>query len=84
MEMASIPDLSPLLAANLVCHDCGTVLKPKPVMGRRGQKQVVTHLEYICKNPKTGCNYKINSTTMAGSIEMIALREDGSEVRVGE
>ena len=41
-------------------------------------------LATACKNPKTGCNYKINSTTMAGSIEMIALREDGSEVRVGE
>lgn len=80
----SIPDLSPLLAANLVCHECGTVLKPKVIMGRRGQKQVVSHLEYTCINPKTGCRYKINSTTMAGSIEMLAIREDGSEVRIGE
>jgi hypothetical protein len=83
MEM-SVPDLSPLLAANLICHDCGRVLKPKAVMGRRGQKQVVDHLEYVCQNKETGCNYKINSTTMAGSIEMVALREDGSEVRIGE
>ena len=37
----SIPDFSPLVAANLVCHECGTVLKPKVVMGRKGQKQVV-------------------------------------------
>ena len=80
----SIPDLSPLVAANLVCHDCGNILKPKVVMGHRGQKQVVDHLEYVCKNRETGCNYKVSSTTMAGSIEMVALREDGSEVRVGE
>ena len=79
----SIPDLSPLVAANFVCHECGTVLKPKVVMGRKGQKQVVDHLEYVCKNPKTGCNYKVNSTLM-GQEEMIALRDDGSEVRIGE
>ena len=79
----SIPDLSPLVAANRVCHECGTIMKPKVVMGRRGQKQIVDHLEYVCKNPKTGCNYKVNSTLM-GQEEMVALREDGSEVRIAE
>jgi RNase P subunit RPR2 len=79
----SIPELSPLVAANLVCHECGTVLKPKVVMGRRGKKSVVDHLEYVCKNAKTGCNYKVNSFEMRSS-EMVALREDGSEVRIGE
>jgi RNase P subunit RPR2 len=79
----SIPDLSPLIAANLVCHDCGTVLKPKVIMGRRGKKEVVSHLEYVCKNPKTGCNYKISSTSMCSDM-MVALRDDGSEVRIGE
>jgi hypothetical protein len=79
----SIPELSPLLAANLVCHKCGTLMKPKVVMGRKGKEQVVSHLEYVCINPKTGCRYKVSSTTMAGSIEMVALREDGSEVRIG-
>jgi hypothetical protein len=52
-------------------------------MGRKGQKQVVDHLEYVCKNPKTGCNYKVQSTIMT-SMEMLALRDDGSEVRIGE
>ena len=79
----SMPELSPLVAANLVCHECGTVLKPKVVMGRKGQKQVVDHLEYVCNNPKTGCKYKVQSTTMT-SMEMLALRDDGSEVRIGE
>lgn len=81
----SVPDLSPLVAANLVCHDCGTFMKPKVVFGRRGQKQVVDHLEYVCKNPKTGCNYKVNSTVMTdSSSQIVALREDGSEVRIAE
>ena len=79
----SIPELSPLVAANLVCHECGAVMHPKVVMGRKGQKHVVNHLEYVCKNKETGCNYKVSSTTMT-SMEMVALREDGSEVRVGE
>jgi RNase P subunit RPR2 len=79
----SIPELSPLVAANLVCHECGTVMKPKVVMGRRGQKQVVSCLEYVCNNPKTGCRYKVQSTSMT-SMEMLAMREDGSEVRIGE
>jgi RNase P subunit RPR2 len=81
----SIPDLSPLVAANLVCHSCGTVLKPKVVMGRRGQKQVVDHLEYVCKNKETGCNYKVHSTVMTdSSSQIVALRDDGSEVRIAE
>ncbi len=79
----SIPDLSPLVAANLVCHDCGTIMKPKVVMGRKGQKSVVDHLEYVCKNPVTGCRYKVRSFTMT-NMEMVAIREDGSEVRIGE
>lgn len=79
----SIPELSPLIAANLVCHECGAVMKPKVVMRHKGQKQVVSHLEYVCKNKETGCNYKVQSTSMT-SMEMVALREDGSEVRIGE
>ena len=79
----SMPDLSPLVAATLVCHECGTVLKPKVVFGRKGQKQVVDHLEYVCKNPKTGCNYKVQSKLMQSG-DMLALRDDGSEVRIGE
>ena len=79
----SIPELSPFIAANRICHDCGTVMKPKVVLGRKGQKQVVDHLEYVCKNKETGCNYKVQSSTMT-SMEMVALREDGSEVRIGE
>lgn len=78
----SMPELSPLVAANLVCHDCGQVIKPKAVMARRGQKEVVSHLEYRHTNKKTDCNYMVESTLMT-SMEMKGLREDGSMVQVG-
>lgn len=74
----SMPELSPLVAANLVCHECGNVMKPKAVMANRGQKKVVSHLEYECINPKTGCRYRVKSTDMTHA-EMIPMREDGSE-----
>ena len=79
----SVPDLSPLVAAPLVCHKCGQPLKMKVIMGKRGQQTVTDHLEYTCINPKTGCRYRINSYQMQSS-EMVALRDDGSEVRIGE
>ena len=79
----SMPELSPLVAANLVCHECGEIIKPKAVMGNRGQKKVVSHLEYRHTNKKTDCNYVVESTTMT-SMEMRPLREDGSLVKVGQ
>jgi predicted Rdx family selenoprotein len=77
----SMPDLSPLIAHNLVCRDCGSVLKPKAIMARRGQKDFVDHLEYRCVNAKTGCSYKIESNSMA-PWEMKPLRLDGSEAKI--
>jgi hypothetical protein len=79
----SVPELSPLVAGNLVCHECGKPMKMEVVMGRKGQKQVVSHLKYTCINKQTGCRYTLNSTGMTNG-EMVALREDGSEVRIGE
>lgn len=55
----------------------------KVIFGRKGQKKVVDHLEFVCKNPETGCSYKVKSFSMCSDM-MIALRPDGSEVRVGE
>lgn len=79
----STPDLSPLVAAQLICHECGQAMKMKVVKGRKGQKETVDHLEYVCKNPKTGCKYKVSSTLMHSG-EMVALRDDGEEVRLPE
>lgn len=72
-----MPELSPLVAAPVVCRDCAQFLKPKPVMGKRGQRTVVTHLEYHCK----ACNYKMESTLMT-NMEMYPVREDGSMVKL--
>jgi hypothetical protein len=77
----SMPELSPLVAANLVCHECGWTIKPKAIMGRRGQKQTVTHLEYRHTNPETGCNYLVESNLMT-QMEMKALREDGTTAKI--
>lgn len=76
----SLPELSPLIADTLVCRDCGETIKPKPVMIKRGQKPFCSHIEYIHKNEKTGCNYRVESTTMT-SMQMVPLRSDGSEAR---
>ena len=77
------PESSPLIAANLVCRECGKNMKMKVIHKKRGQKQVVSHLEYTCKNQETGCNYKVESTSMIQG-EMTPLREDGSPVQVPE
>lgn len=78
----SMPDLSPLIAAPLVCHSCGQTMKMKVVKRRHGQSgEKVSHLEYTCKNEETGCNYKVESTNMVQA-EMRAMREDGSVVEV--
>jgi hypothetical protein len=72
----STPDLSPLLAGELVCHKCGKKMTMKVVMGARA----VTCIEYMCKNPKSGCSYKVQSFAMA-SMEMVGVRPDETEVR---
>lgn len=77
----SMPELSPLVAANLVCRECGEIIKPKVVMGNRGHKKIASHVEYVHVNAKTGCNYKLESTVMTTS-EMRPLRADGSVINV--
>ena len=77
----SMPELSPLVAHDLVCHDCGKIIQPTVVMGNRGRKKVVTHLEYRHVNKEAGCNYKVESNAMT-SMEMRPMREDGSEVQL--
>ena len=42
------PESSPLIAASLVCRECGKTMKMKVIFKKRGQKQVVSHLEYTC------------------------------------
>lgn len=78
----SMPELSPLVAANLVCPDCGQTIKPKPVIGKRGAKEIVTHLEYRHQNEARGCNYVMESTVRT-PLEMFPVRVDGTLVKIG-
>jgi hypothetical protein len=58
-------------------------MKMKVIYKNKGKKQVVSHLEYTCKNSETGCNYKVDSTSMIQG-EMIPLRSDGTPIEVPE
>lgn len=80
--LKAIPDNSPLIAANLVCRQCGKTLEPLVVMQRRGKEEVADHLVYECKNEETGCSYRIETNVMINS-EMIMIRKDGTEARPG-
>ena len=71
------PDHSPLIANDLVCSKCGTVLKPKVVMGPRG----VACIEYQCTNKETQCAYKLARFEPV-SCEMVPVRDDGSPVKL--
>jgi hypothetical protein len=77
----SMPDRSPLLAGELACFTCGSIMKPKVVMGPRG----VDHIEYECKGEKDGKlkhdAYRIDSTAMI-SAEMKPMRIDGTAVKL--
>ena len=72
-----LPDHAPMLAPNVVCHKCGSVLKPTPIMGSRGLECV----RYQCINTTTGCSYRIESNVMLTG-EMIGLRFDGKAVKL--
>lgn len=72
----AMPERSPLLAGNLVCFTCGSIMKPKIVMGPRG----VAHVEYECRNEKHD-PYRLESTAMI-SAEMRPVRPDGTAVKL--
>ena len=75
-----LPDLNPILAPDLVCQGCGSVLKAKfPKAGI----QKVNAVYYECRNEASGCSYRITSNDMIHA-EMKALRDDGSEVQLEE
>lgn len=65
----TVPEHAPLIASEVVCHTCGSFLKPKVVMGRSG----VNTLVYECFNKKTGCSYKIETNAYLSS-EVVAVR----------
>jgi len=72
----SLPDHSPFIANDLVCHTCANKMKMKVVKGPRGH---VAHIEYTCKDPSHD-PYTLKSNAMMQA-EMSMLRPDGTEAR---
>ena len=56
----TVPDHSPLIAATVVCHTCGSFLKPEVLKSRRG----VESIKYTCHNPEFGCSYSVETNVM--------------------
>lgn len=61
-----IPERSALLCGTLVCGECGRKLKGVVVMGKRGKREVVEYVVYVCRE----CRYRIKSYEMVkGMVE---------------
>jgi hypothetical protein len=72
----AMPDRSPLLAPTLACGSCGSLMKPKVVMGPRN----TSHVHYECRHVKHD-PYIIESTAMIQG-EMQPAGPDGKAVIV--
>jgi len=69
----SMPDHAPLVAGDVVCHTCGSTLKPQIVKGGRGGVQCV---RYECHNKEYGCSYRVEATAFLAS-EVVPVRPNG-------
>jgi hypothetical protein len=78
MSQKVIPDHSPLIACDLICHGCGAIMKPEII---RNNRNVVQYLEYKHRNEVSGCSYTIQSNVMINA-EMKPMRADGSEAKI--
>lgn len=59
----TVADHAPLLAPTVVCHTCGSFLKPNVIKSRRG----VECIRYECRNTETGCSYQTETNTYLSS-----------------
>lgn len=44
-------------------------------------RNCISHVEYECRNEKTGCSYRCETNTMLQS-EMKGIRNDGTQVKL--
>ena len=65
----TVPDHSPLIAANLICQTCGKPMKMEIIKSRRG----VEELKYACFNPESGCSYEVRVNNMV-TAQCVAVR----------
>lgn len=71
-------NLSPLIACDIVCSDCGDTVHPLPVKNRNGE---VETMEYTHHNNDSGCRWIFRSKVYASGM-MTPLRADGSESKL--
>lgn len=55
-----LPELSPLVASDLICDRCGEKMMRHVVKAQNGRP---LNIEYSCSNKATGCSYKVVSDT---------------------
>ena len=67
----TVAEHAPLLAGNVVCHTCGSLLKPQIIKSRRG----VECIRYECHNAETGCSYRTEVNTYLSS-ELVPIRPE--------
>lgn len=78
MQLKTIPDLSPLIASDIVCHGCGDIVKPKVIQNKN---KTVECLRYTHTNDEVGCRWQIETNVMM-TATMVPMREDGTAVRL--
>lgn len=78
MPAKALPDHSPLLAPNVICHQCGDTIMPEPQRNFRGE---VEYILYKHTNQQKGCSYTAQSTAFLQA-EMRVMRSDGTEVKL--
>ena len=66
--MGRLPDLAPLYFGDMLCSQCGTVMKKTFEQGRVGKVASVT---YTCINEKTGCCYEIVSDQRSSAMQRV-------------
>jgi hypothetical protein len=67
----TVAEHAPLIASPVVCHTCGTFLKPQVMKSRRGVESIV----YECHNEETGCSYRCE-TNVYLTAEVIPVRPE--------
>lgn len=83
------PSLSPYLAPNIICPNCGSVLTPEVVAMGKGK---VSDLQYVCVNEKADCGYIFRASLQHIMGEDVPLKQgkparlldDGKTVDPGE
>lgn len=73
----AVPSLSPLIAYDIVCSQCGQIVKPEVVMSSFGRVECI---KYTHINEEIGCRYVVRNNEMTRG-EMIPIRPDGTEAK---